>query len=114
MRKAVKDTKLSVEWKDTQMKDVATEIADALQEKGLKGAKVKIDTLVNGLTLNMKVSLTAKNKTVAEVLDELGKKYSLGYVVLGKDDAKSKYGKHKGANGTLLITKSEERGEPKN
>jgi hypothetical protein len=114
MRKAVKDTKISVEWKDTQVKDVAAELADALQSAGVKGAKVKIDTLVNGLTLNMKVSLTAKNKTIAEVLDELGKKHMLGYVILGKDDPKAKYAKHKKADGTLLLTKSDERGDVKN
>jgi hypothetical protein len=116
MRKAIKSTKISVDWKDTLMQDVAKELAEKLQDDGkVKGAKVKVDSIVTGLTQNMKVTFSAKDKPMADVLDEFCKKYSLGYVVLGKDDPKSKYKSHKKADGTLLITKgSDERGDPKN
>jgi len=57
----------------------------------VKDAKVKVDSIVTGLTRNTKVSLSAKDKTIAEILDELGKKYGLGYIILGKDDLKGKY-----------------------
>ena len=114
MRKAVKNTKISVDWKDALMQDVAKELAEKLEEDGkVKGARVKVDSIVSGLTQNMKVTFTSKNKTIAETLDEFGKKYALGYVILGKDDPKSKYKAHKKADGTLLITKTDERGDPK-
>jgi len=114
MRKAVNTTKISVEWKDTLIQDAAKELADKLEEEGkLAGAKVKIDSIVTGLTRNKKVTYSAKDKTIAEILDEFGKKYGLGYVILGKDDSKGKYKQHKKADGTLLLTNSEERGDVK-
>jgi hypothetical protein len=113
-RKAVKSTKISVDWKDTLMQDVAKELQDKLDDAGVKGAKVKVDSIVTGLTQNMKVTFSAKDKPMADVLDDFCKKYSLGYVILGKDDPKSKYKAHKKADGTLLITKgADERGDPK-
>jgi hypothetical protein len=114
-RKALKDTKISVDWKDTLMQDVAKELQDKLEEDGkVKGAKVKVDSIVTGLTINMKVTFSAKDKPMADVLDEFCKKYSLGYVILGKDDPKGKYKAIKKADGTLLLTKGEgERGDPK-
>jgi hypothetical protein len=117
LRKAVKDTKISVDWKDTLMSDVAKELQDKLEEDGkVKGAKVKLDNNITGLTQNMKVTYSAKNKPMAEVLDECCKKYGLGYVILGKggNDPKGKYKKVKDADGMLLLTKgSDERGDPK-
>ncbi|MBY0521833.1 MAG: STN domain-containing protein [Gemmataceae bacterium] len=117
MRKAVKATKISVDWKDALMQDVAKELAEKLEETGkVKGARVRVDSIVTGLTQNMKVSLTVKDKPVADVLEELCKKYNLGYVILGKQDAKSKYKafKKKEDDGTLLLTKGDkERGDPK-
>jgi len=114
MRKAIKATVISVSWKDTLVQDVAKELADKLEEQGkLKDARVKVDSLVTGLTRNMKITLSANNKSVADILDELGNKYSLGYVILGKDDPKGKYKVHKKADGTLLLTKSDERGDVK-
>jgi len=114
MRNAINVTKISVEWKDTLIQDAAKELADKLEEDGkLAGAKVKIDSIVTGLTRNMKVTYSAKNKTIAEILDDFGKKYNLGYVILGKDEPKGKYKQHKKADGTLLLTRSEERGDSK-
>jgi hypothetical protein len=115
MRKALKSTKMTVDWKDTLMQDVAKELQEKLEEDGkVKGAKVKVDSIVTGLTQNMKVTYAAKDKPIADLLDDFCKKYSLGYVVLGKDDPKSKYKAIKKADGTLLITKgADERGDPK-
>jgi len=116
VRKAVKSTKISVDWKDTLMQDVAKELQDKLDDAGVKGAKVKVDSIVTGLTQNMKVTFVAKDKPMADVLDEFCKKYSLGYVVLGKgdNDPKGKYKKIKNADGLLMLTKgAEERGDPK-
>jgi len=107
-RKALNDTKITVDWQDTQIKDVAKELQDKLEEAGVK-TTVKIESILSGLTLNMKVSLTAKNKTIAQVLDELGKKYGLGYVVVSGPVYKKKIKK---ADGFLLITKGTERGYP--
>lgn len=119
MRKAVKNTKISVDWNDTLMQDVAKELQEKLEDAGkVKGAKVKVDSIVTGLTQNMKVTFKAKDKPVADVLDEFCKKYSLGYVILGKFDPKNKYKQHNDkkdkGDGILLITKgADERGDPK-
>jgi hypothetical protein len=115
VRKALKSTKMTVDWKDALMQDVAKELQEKLEEDGkVKGAKVKVDSIVTGLTQNMKVTFSAKDKPIADLLDDFCKKYALGYVILGKDDPKSKYKAIKKADGTLLLTKgSDERGDPK-
>lgn len=107
-RKAVNDTKISVDWKDALMQDVAKELQEKLADAGVK-TTVKVDSIISGLTQNMKITLTAKNKTIAQVLDEMGKKYALGYVVISGPVYKKKIRK---ADGFLLITKGEERGYP--
>lgn len=105
-RKAL-DCKISVEWKDTLAQDVAKELHEKIMESCKADVKVKIDSIVSGLTQNQKINYTGKDKTVTEILDEMGKKNGLGYIVIS-----GKYKKHIKDDGTLLITKGPERGYP--
>ena len=106
---------MTVDWKDALMQDVAKGLHDKLEEDGkVKGAKVKVDSIVTGLTQNQKVTFAAKDKPIADLLNDFCKKYSLGYVVLGKDDPKGKYKAIKKGDGMLLLTKgSDKHGDPK-
>ncbi len=107
-RKAVNETKISVNWKDTLVADVAKDLEEKLADAGVK-TTVKVDTLVSALNTNKKITYSAKNKTIAQVLDEMGKKHDLGYVVVSGPVYKKKIKK---ADGFLLITKGTERGYP--
>lgn len=99
-------TKISVDYNDDLLQNVAKDISDRVKDATKKDFPTKIDN-ISGASNNMKVSYTAKDKTVAEVLDGLGKKFDLGYIVInGKYKTYAKY------DGYLLLTKGTERGYP--
>lgn len=99
-------TKISVDYSDTLLQDVAKDLATQVKDAAKTELPVKVDTN-SGASINMKVNYTGKNKTVAEILDEMGKKHDLGYIVInGKYKTYTKY------DGYLLITKGTERGFP--
>lgn len=111
-RKAITETKISVTWKDTPVQEVADEIAKKLSAAGTE-VKVELESKLSGLTRNMKVSYSAENKPVAEILDEFGKKNGLGYIVVsGTYSGGKKIPAYPAAkyDGVLLITKGEDRG----
>ena len=57
--------------------------------------------------MNSKITYKGKG-SLAQVLDELGKKHDLGYIIISKE-----YKTYKGKyDGYLLITKGKERGFP--
>jgi len=76
-RKLLK-TKIDVDFADTRLADVR----DELQDK-VKGLKIFLDTKA-GVSLNSKVTYSAKNKSVEEILDEMFKKSGLGYYVVSR------------------------------
>jgi len=104
-------TKISVDYKDTLMQDVVQDLADQVKTATSKPFPTKLD-VTSGVSQNTKVTHEAKNKTVAEVLDEIGKKYDIGYVVVSgmyKSPTKT-FGKT--FDGTVVIKKGSERGYP--
>jgi hypothetical protein len=104
-RKAL-DSKISVDYKDTLVQDVAKDLAEKIKDASKTDVTVKVDSLISGLTRNQKINYTGKDKPVTEILDEMGKKNGLGYIVIS-----GKYGtKYPKDDGTLLITKGEDRG----
>ncbi len=105
-RKAL-DCKISVDWKDTPVQELEKDLHDKIMDACKADVKVKIDSLVSGLTRNQKVTYSAKDKKVSEILDEFGKKNGTGYIVVS-----GKYKKYTKDDGTLLITKGTERGYP--
>ncbi|MHB1424726.1 MAG: hypothetical protein ACYC3I_16270 [Gemmataceae bacterium] len=99
-RKLLK-TKLTVEYKDTSLRDVVADIKEQIKDKTKKNLSVLIDTK-GGVSLNTKFTYKADDKPLEEVLDEMFKKNDLGYLVLQK-------GAYPGA---LQIVKGNARGYP--
>ncbi|HTU21043.1 MAG TPA: hypothetical protein VMG10_23525 [Gemmataceae bacterium] len=81
-RKLLK-TKISVEYKDTILKDVMDDIKDQIQEKTKKKIFVIYDNK-GGVSLNTKFTYKADDKPLETILDEMFKKNDLGYVVVQK------------------------------
>jgi hypothetical protein len=71
--------KITVELADTRLKDAIEDIKREMS----KPVSFKIDN-ISGISNNMKVSYTAKDKTVQEILNDLCDKYEMGYFVLSK------------------------------
>jgi hypothetical protein len=101
-RKLLK-TKISVEYKDTTLRDVIDDIKEQLKDKTKKSLGVRLDNK-GGVSNNTKFTYTADNKPLDEILDEMFKKNDMGYIVISqRGDA---------YDGTLLIVKGNARGYP--
>lgn len=90
--------KVTVEFKDTYLKDVVEELQDQVS-----GLRFRLDTK-GGVSMNRKITYKAADKPLADVLDEMFKNEGLGYVVISKE--KDAY------DGTILIKQGKERGYP--
>jgi hypothetical protein len=88
--------KVSVEFKDTQLKDVV----DELKEK-VEGLTFLLDQK-GGVSGNKKFSYKATDKPLEGILDEMFKKENLGYYVIGKEE--------KAYEGSIRIKVGKERG----
>ena len=93
------EQKVSVDFKDTRLEDAMDEIKEQV-----KGFKFMLDTK-GGVSRNQAITYKAKDRTVAEVLDEMLKKPALGYIVISK--------KGNAYDGLVQIRKSDERGYEK-
>jgi hypothetical protein len=96
-RKLLKE-KVSVEFKDTRLKDVVDELQDQV-----KGLKILLDSK-GGVSGNITITYTGNDVTLEEALDKMFMKNDLGYIVISK--AKNAY------DGLVLIRKGKERGYP--
>jgi len=101
-RKLLK-TKVSVDYKDTILRDVVDDIKDQIKEKTKKTLGVRLDSK-GGVSNNTKFTYKADNKSLEEVLDEMFKKFDMGYVVVSQ--------RGNAYDGTLLIVKGKARGYP--
>src|SRR5262249_59237232 len=99
-RKLLK-TKVSVDFKDTILKDVVDDIKDQVKDKTKKNLFVLTDTK-GGVSLNTKFTYKADEKPLDEVLDEMFKKNDMGYIVVTKGTY----------DGALQIVKGKARGYP--
>ena len=99
-RKLLK-TKVSVDFKDTILKDVVDDIKDQVKDKTKKNLFVLTDTK-GGVSLNTKFTYKADDKPLDEVLDEMFKKNDMGYIVVTKGTY----------DGALQIVKGKARGYP--
>lgn len=93
--------KISVEFKDQRLEECLREIADKLNDAD--GSMLSA-TYEVGVSHNQTVTHSAKDQSIADVLDGMLKKNALGYIVVSKD--KDRY------DGFLKITKGNERGYP--
>jgi hypothetical protein len=101
-RQALK-TKISVDYKETTLRDIVDDLKDQVQEK----AKIKLSVLIDnkgGVSNNTKFTYKADDKALEEVLDEMFKKNDLGYIVISQ--------KGNAYDGALRIVKGKERGYP--
>jgi hypothetical protein len=99
-RKLLK-TKISVEYKDTVLREVVADLKDQIKDKTKKSISILVDTK-GGVSLNTKLTYKADDKPLDEILDEMFKKNDLGYIVVQR-------GAYPGA---LQIVKGNARGYP--
>jgi len=90
--------KISVDFKDTPLKDVKDELSEAVP-----GLRFRLDTK-GGVSMNRKITYMADNKPMDQVLDEMFKKEGLGYFVISQTG--------NAYDGTVLIKQGKERGYP--
>jgi hypothetical protein len=94
--------KVTVDFKDEMLEECIKEISRQIDDAGGGSLSATYDL---GVSKNQRLSYAGKDQTVAEVLDGMLKKNSLGYYVVSKD--KDRY------DGWIKITRGEERGWPK-
>jgi hypothetical protein len=94
------DMKISVEFKDTRLKDAFDDIKREFDNR----LGVKIDN-PSGVSNNSKVTYKADEQTLKKILDELCTKYEMGWFVLSKPG--DRY------DGFIVIKKGTERGYEK-
>ena len=94
-------TKISVEYKDVSLKEITDDIKQKVNDATGMDLSIYLDG-PGGVSGNSTLSYSAKDKTVAEILDGLLKPSDLGYVVVSKE-----YKTYKGRyDGWLLIVKA--------
>jgi hypothetical protein len=93
-----------VDYKEETLFNALEDLSNQVNDAG--GGSLKF-VCATGVSRNQKISYSAKNQTVAEILDGLLKKNGLGYIVLSIRD-----GKEKNLNGWVRITMGNERGWP--
>ena len=101
-RKLLK-TKVSVEYKDTTLRDIVDDIKDQIKDKTKKTLGVRLDNK-GGVSNNTKFTYKADDKPLEQVLDEMFKKNDMGYYVISQ--------RGNAYDGTLLIVKGKARGYP--
>ncbi len=94
-RKLLK-TKVTVNFKDTPLKDIIEEIQDQIMDKTKKKVGVRVDNK-GGVSNNTKFTYKADNEPLDELLDKMFKKNDLGYIVISQ--------RNNAYDGTLLIVK---------
>jgi FimV-like protein len=111
-RKRLQSVKISVEYKDERMSDVVKDLEEKIADaKGGGSVKFLIDNRA-GVTNNITVTkYKAKDKLVAEILDEMLKPMDLGYFVVVKSH-KNFPTKGDQIDGYVVITKGKARGYP--
>jgi hypothetical protein len=94
--------KVTVDFKDEMLDECIKEFSRQIEEAGGGNLSATYDT---GVSRNQRVTFAGKDQTVAEALDGMLKKNSLGYYVVSK--ANDRY------DGWIKITQGNERGWPK-
>ncbi len=84
----------SVDWNNVFLRDCLAELISALDDAGL--GKIQVKNAI-GVSLNTRMTYSAKDKTIEEILDGLLKTNDLTYEIISKKGNK--------ADGGLLIKK---------
>jgi FimV-like protein len=99
-----------VEYKDEMLREILKGLSKYAEDAGFTPLLIKYDT---GVSMNQRISFSApKDKTVAELLDGVLGKQSLGYVIIsaGPDSKDKDLKRYDG--GLLIKANSKERGDP--
>ncbi len=86
--------KTSVKWKESFLRECLAELNSAINDADLGKIEFKYDT---GVSMNTRMTFSADNKTIAEILDGLLSQNDMTYAVISKKG--DKY------DGGLLIKK---------
>ena len=92
------DTKITVGFKDERLQDVVKELEEKAE------VKFRLDTK-NGVSQNMQFTYSAEDKSLKEVLHEMFKGKSLGYIIHRKQNNNDRY------EGYIEIVQGEQRGD---
>jgi hypothetical protein len=95
------NAKVTVDFKDEMLGECMKELSRQLEDAGVGKLGATYDT---GVSMNQRVTYAGKDQTVAEALDGMLKRASLGFYVVSKD--KDRY------DGWIKITRGNERGWP--
>jgi hypothetical protein len=93
--------KVTVDFKEEMLDECIKEISRQLDDQGAGSLSAAYDV---GVSKNQRLSYAGKEQTVAEALDGMFKRPSLGYYVISKD--KDRY------DGWIKVTRGSERGWP--
>jgi hypothetical protein len=91
--------KVNVTFDDTPLKECLEELKSQVESAGGGTLSFKLEA---GVSMNQKISYSAKEKTLAQVLDAIFQKLGLGYYVLSKE--KDRY------DGWIVVKPGKERG----
>jgi hypothetical protein len=94
--------KVTVDFKEEMLGECIKELSRQIEEAGGGSLSAAYDI---GVSMNQRISYSAKDQSVTDVLDGMFKKPGLGYYVVSKD--KDRY------DGWIKVTRGEERGWPK-
>jgi len=99
--------KISVEYKDVSLSEIMNDLKQKVNDVTGMDLSIVLDNS-GGVSNNSTLSYSAKDKTVADILNGMFKGNGLGYIVVSKEykNYKSRY------DGWLLIVKGKERGFP--
>jgi hypothetical protein len=86
--------KVTVDWKNQFLRDCLAELNSAMDDAGLGKIEFKNGT---GVSMNTRMTFSAKDKPIADVLDGLLKTNDLAYEIISKKGDK--------ADGGLMIKK---------
>lgn len=110
-------TKISVEFKDTKLVDCTKEIKEKVEDAGGGALSFRFEI---GVSMNLTITYSAKDQTLAEVLDGMFQKNGLGYIVVSiekdRDDGwiKIRQGKERGyPAGATPVAKGPDKEKPK-
>lgn len=93
--------KVTVDFKDEMLDECIKDLSRQIDDAGGGSLSASYD---QGVSKNQRLTYAAKDQSVADVLDGMLKKNSLGYIVVSKD--KDRY------DGWIKITRGNERGWP--
>lgn len=94
-------TKITVEFKDARLEDATKELKQLVEDAGSGSLSFQFDL---GVSRNLTVTYSGKDKTLADVLDGMFQKNGLGYLVVSQE--KDRY------DGWVKIKQGKERGYP--